>query len=185
MFRQFTLIGKPATASCISKLLNLLNHCVYLSLCLHGNYQQLNIESWSPHPMPHSHRSRDNSGYHTEKGHNANQHIKYPYTFPTARAVFGETFVPTTLPTSMSRFISRFPRAPILILAALCSRRSYEATSCNCLSRSFTSSRSLAAYSNFSSSAASSISASRSAIRVRSSSGSWGAWRAAPFLPAL
>ena len=60
----------------------------------------------------------------------------------------------------------------------------YEATSCSCFSRSLISSLSLAAYSNLSSSAASSISASRSAMRVRSSSGSRGASRPL-FLPAL
>jgi hypothetical protein len=62
---------------------------------------------------------------------------------------------------------------------------SQEADSCNCLSRSLISSRSFAAYSNLRSSAATSISASRSAIRFRNSSGSCGASRAAPFLSVL
>jgi hypothetical protein len=63
-------------------------------------------------------------------------------------------------------------------------RESYEATSCNCLSRSLISSLSFAAYSNLRSSAASIISAWRSAMRFWSSPGSRGASRAV-FLWAL
>src|SRR5215217_5517969 len=57
--------------------------------------------------------------------------------------------------------------------------QAYEATSCSWRSRSLISSLSLAAFSNLSSSAASNISAWRSAMRFWSSSGSRGVSRAA------
>src|SRR5918995_4530254 len=125
-------------------------------------------------PGPHRLRLRRE---HRDAGH---VHLP-PHDAPQHRRLRRLRALPPAQPAGQG---GRRPEEASSITRKVSENSPYEATSCNCFSRSLISSLSLAAYSNLSSSAASSISASRSAMRVRSSSGSRGASRPL-FLPAL